>query len=76
VSVSRLIDVPLRPQWIVFPKDKAGFAIDDQFYVGASGLLVKPITEKGATETSVYLAEDQVLRVDPLVHYCFGTHLK
>ncbi|EIW80508.1 glycoside hydrolase family 31 protein [Coniophora puteana RWD-64-598 SS2] len=57
----------LRPQYTVFPKDEAGFAIDDQFYVGASGLLVKPVTEKGATEASVYLAEDQV-------YYNYFTH--
>jgi alpha-glucosidase (family GH31 glycosyl hydrolase) len=53
-------ELPLRPQYVVFPKDEAGFDMDDQFYVGASGLLVKPVTEKGATETSIYLAEDQV----------------
>lgn len=44
----------------MFPKDKAGFEIDDQYYIGSSGLLVKPVTEKGATEAKVYLAEDQV----------------
>lgn len=43
----------------MFPKDPAGFAMDDQFYVG-SGLLVKPVTQKDVTETTVYLAEDQV----------------
>lgn len=45
----------------MFPKDKAGFDIDDQYFIGSSGLLVKPITEKGATETTVHLAEDQVI---------------
>lgn len=51
-----------RPQYVVFPNDENGFAIDDQFYVGNSGLLVKPVTAPGVTETSVYLAEDQVRR--------------
>ncbi len=32
----------------MFPTDEAGFAIDDQYYIGSSGLLVKPVTEKGA----------------------------
>ncbi|KAH9485679.1 Glucosidase 2 subunit alpha [Psilocybe cubensis] len=50
----------LRPQFIMFPKDKAGFDIDDQYYIGSTGLLVKPVTEKGATEAKVYLAEDEV----------------
>ena len=44
----------------MFPKDEAGFAMDDQYYIGSSGLLVKPVTQKGEKETSVYLAEDQV----------------
>ncbi|SJL06283.1 uncharacterized protein ARMOST_09619 [Armillaria ostoyae] len=44
----------------MFPKDTAGFEIDDQFFLGSSGLLVKPVTEKDITETTVYLAEDQV----------------
>ena len=48
-----------RPQYVMFPKDSHGFAMDDQFYVGDS-LLVKPVTQKDVTETTVYLAEDQV----------------
>ncbi|KAJ7350775.1 glycoside hydrolase family 31 protein [Mycena albidolilacea] len=50
----------LRPHYVVFPKDPKGFAVDDQYFIGASGILVKPITTKGATETTVYLAEDEV----------------
>lgn len=50
----------LRPHYVAFPHDEAGFALDDQYFVGSSGLLVKPICEKGATETSVYLPDDQV----------------
>lgn len=44
----------------MFPKDKGGFNIDDQYYIGSSGLLVRPVTEKDVTQTTVYLAEDQV----------------
>ena len=47
----------------MFPKDKNGFEIDEQYYIGSSGLLVKPITAKGVTETKVYLAEDQVRNI-------------
>jgi alpha 1,3-glucosidase len=50
----------LRPQYVVFPQEEAGFAIDDQFYIGSSGMLVKPVTAPGVNETKVYLAEDQV----------------
>src|SRR6266550_1544957 len=51
----------------MFPKDKKGFSIDDQYYIAGSGLLVKPVTEAGASEASVYLAEDQV-------YYDYFTH--
>lgn len=48
-----------RPHYVVFPDDAAGFAEDKQFFVGNSGLLVKPVVEQGATTASVYLADDQ-----------------
>jgi hypothetical protein len=34
--------------------------VDDQYYVGDSGLLFKPVVVEGATSTEVYLADDQV----------------
>ncbi|KAG2146907.1 uncharacterized protein EDB93DRAFT_1148003 [Suillus bovinus] len=43
----------------MFPEDEARFGIDDQYYGGSSGLLVKPVTEKGVKEVYVYIAEDQ-----------------
>lgn len=49
-----------RPQYVVFPKDKQGFSIDDQYYIGGSGLLVKPVTKKGIEEAQVYLSDAQV----------------
>jgi len=56
-----------RPQYAVFPEDKGGFAIDDQYYVGDSGILVKPVTKEGATSTDIYIADNQVCvhRLDP-----------
>lgn len=56
-----------RPQFVMFPKDKSGFHLDDQYYIGSSGLLVKPVTEKGVTKTSIYLGEDQI-------YYDYFTH--
>jgi mannosyl-oligosaccharide alpha-1,3-glucosidase len=44
----------------MFPQDETGFSIDDQFYVGNSGILVKPITRPGVTEETIYLPEDNV----------------
>ena len=49
----------LRPNYYVHPSDEKGFAVDDQFYVGSTGLLAKPITAEGATTTEIYLADDE-----------------
>jgi len=58
----------LRPHYVMFPQHEAGFSIDDQWFVGGSGLLVKPVTQQGVTEASIYLAEDQVY-YDYFTHY-------
>jgi alpha 1,3-glucosidase len=49
----------IRPNFWVHPDDEAGFAIDDQLYIGSTGLLAKPVTKEGADSVSVYLADDQ-----------------
>lgn len=49
-----------RPQYVAFPSDPKGFTIDDQYYVGGSGLLVKPVTTEGQTEVEVYVPDNQV----------------
>lgn len=51
---------------MVFPKDEQGFGMDDQYYVGSSGLLVKPITTRGQTSTTVYFS-------DPEIYYDYFT---
>lgn len=43
----------------MFPEDEAGFAIDDQFFLGNTGLLVKPVVKEGATEADVYVVDDE-----------------
>jgi len=48
------------PQYVMFPNDEQGFGIDDQFYLGSSGLLCKPVTTRGATSASLYLSDAQV----------------
>lgn len=44
----------------MFPDDEQGFGIDDQFYLGSSGLLCKPVTTRGVTSDTVYLSDAQV----------------
>lgn len=57
-----------RPHYVEFPQDEAGFTLDEQYFIGGSGLLVKPVTTKGATEATVYLPEDQVRILDHAPH--------
>jgi alpha 1,3-glucosidase len=49
----------VRPNFYVHPDDAAGFAIDDQLYVGSTGLLAKPVVTEGAESVEVYIADDQ-----------------
>ncbi|KAI5799275.1 glycosyl hydrolases family 31-domain-containing protein [Peziza echinospora] len=57
----------IRPMFVMFPDNEAGFAIDDQFFLGDSGLLVKPIVHEGSTTTSIFLP-------DPEVYYDYNDH--
>ena len=50
----------LSPPYYVYTGDEAGFSLDDQFYKGATGLLLKPSTKEGTTSADVYLADDEV----------------
>ncbi|OJJ48506.1 hypothetical protein ASPZODRAFT_140796 [Penicilliopsis zonata CBS 506.65] len=49
----------VRPQYYVHPNDENGFAIDDQLYLGSTGLLTKPVVQEGATSVEIYLADDE-----------------
>lgn len=49
-----------RPQYVVFPQDEAGFEIDDQYWIGGSGLLVKPVTKPGVKDVLMHLSDNQV----------------
>ena len=47
----------IRPHYYVHPSDEKGFAIDDQFYIGATGLLAKPVTTEGAESVDIYIPD-------------------
>lgn len=49
----------VRPQFYVYPSDEQGFAIDDQFYFGATGLLTKPVVSEGTTTADIYISDDE-----------------
>lgn len=48
------------PHYIMFPDDESGFAIEDQFFLGDTGILAKPVVTEGATSVDVYFADDEI----------------
>ncbi len=49
----------IRPNYYVHPGDEKGFAIDDQLYLGSTGLLAKPVVKEGQEEQVIYLADKE-----------------
>lgn len=49
----------VRSQYYVHPEDEKGFAIDDQMYLGSTGLLTKPVVTEGADSVDIYLSDDE-----------------
>lgn len=49
----------VRPQYYVFPDDEEGFAIDDQLYLGDTGLLAKPVVQENTFTTDIYIADNE-----------------
>ena len=49
----------VRPSYYVHPSDEQGFTIDDQLYLGSTGLLAKPVVAEGAEQVDIYIADDE-----------------
>ena len=45
----------VRPHYYVHPSDTAAFALDDQLYLGSTGLLAKPVVTESADSVDMYL---------------------
>ncbi|KAK0615927.1 glycosyl hydrolases family 31-domain-containing protein [Bombardia bombarda] len=50
----------VKPMFYTHPGEEAGLAVDDQFFVGDTGLLVKPVTEEGKESVDVWVPDDEV----------------
>ncbi|KAH7192012.1 glycosyl hydrolases family 31-domain-containing protein [Fusarium flagelliforme] len=50
----------IRPMFWTHPSEEAGFALEDQFFVGATGLLVKPVTEQGKESVDIWIPDNEV----------------
>jgi mannosyl-oligosaccharide alpha-1,3-glucosidase len=49
----------VRSQYFVHPTDEKGFAVDDQLYLGSTGLLAKPVTTENSESADIYIADDE-----------------
>jgi mannosyl-oligosaccharide alpha-1,3-glucosidase len=49
----------VRPQFYVHPSDEKGFAIDDQLYIGSTGLLAKPVVTENGDKVDIYISDDE-----------------
>ncbi|KAI0596727.1 alpha glucosidase-like protein [Biscogniauxia sp. FL1348] len=50
----------VRPMYWTHPSQELGFGIDDQFFVGSTGLLVKPVVEKDKVTQDIFIPDDEV----------------
>ncbi|KAI9707682.1 MAG: hypothetical protein M1836_000644 [Candelina mexicana] len=49
----------IRPNYYMHPSDEKGFAIDDQLYLGSTGLLAKPVVTEGAESVDIHISDDE-----------------
>ncbi|OLN93241.1 Glucosidase 2 subunit alpha 2 [Colletotrichum chlorophyti] len=50
----------IRPMFWTHPEEVTGFAVDDQFFVGSTGLLHKPVVEKDKESVDILIPDDEV----------------
>nr|AAU87580.1 glucosidase II alpha subunit [Trichoderma reesei] len=50
----------LRPMFWTHPSAEGGLAIDDQFFLASTGLLVKPVAEKDKYSADIWIPDDEV----------------
>lgn len=50
----------VRPMFYTNPTDEGSLDIDDQLFLGSTGLLVKPIVDKDQESTDIYIPDDSV----------------
>lgn len=50
----------IRPHYFEYPADERGFTLDDQFFVGGTGLLAKPVVTENAESVDIYLPDNEL----------------
>ncbi|KAH7318307.1 glycoside hydrolase family 31 protein [Stachybotrys elegans] len=50
----------VRPMFWTHPSEEGGFSIDDQLFVGSTGLLAKPVVEQNKDSVDIWIPDDEV----------------
>ncbi|KAK4228773.1 2 subunit alpha glucosidase [Podospora fimiseda] len=50
----------IKPMFYTHPSEEGGLAIDDQFFVGNTGLLAKPVTEQDKESVDIWIPDNEV----------------
>jgi len=50
----------IKPMYYTHPSEEAGFAIDDQFFVGNTGLLAKPVTDQDREMVDIWIPDNEL----------------
>ncbi|KAK0728360.1 glycoside hydrolase family 31 protein [Lasiosphaeria miniovina] len=50
----------IKPMFYTHPGEEAGYDIDDQFFVGNTGLLAKPVTEQDKVTAEIWIPDNEV----------------
>lgn len=50
----------IRPMLWTHPSEEAGLPIDDQFFLGSTGILVKPVVEKDKFSADIWIPDEEV----------------
>jgi alpha 1,3-glucosidase len=49
----------IKPMYYTHPAEESGFAVDDQFFVGSTGILVKPVVEKDKDSVDMFIPDGE-----------------
>jgi len=50
----------IKPMFYTHPSEEAAFGIDDQLFVGSTGLLYKPVVQKDQDSVDIYIPDNEV----------------
>ncbi|ODQ65314.1 alpha glucosidase II, alpha subunit [Nadsonia fulvescens var. elongata DSM 6958] len=60
----------MMPVYYYTPKNERSFAIDDQFFVGNTGILAKPVVQQDVDSVEIYIPDDEVY-YDYFNYHCY-----